>query len=415
MQTLSLFKNFKERRYFYIVIIFIFLFNLYLEFYNYKQFRKNEIYHTNGTIINIYDKKSYQILKIQSKNFLFFTKYNQNKNIHLFQNIDLFITTKISFISYLKGFYANSFHYNFPTEKIAKTTTKNKIYNFIDTQHKNKDISSLYNALFLATPLTQNIRILSSKLGISHLIAISGFHLGVISFVLYFILHLLYNKIHLKFYPYRNKRFDIMIIVSFILFAYLYFIDIPASLLRAFIMFLFALFLLRNNIKIFSFETLFIVLVLIIAFFPKLLFSLSLWFSIFGVFYIFLFLKYFKNIHNLIQFFLFNFWIYFSINPIVHYFFATTSLEQLYSPILTILFTVFYPISIILHIFNLGGIFDIFLEHIINVQISSTEISTPLWFFIVYIIISLLAIIKKYAFVLLNLLLITYNIWLFLF
>jgi len=411
LESLTLFKNNKERKLFFFIFLSIFLVNLYLEFSYYKQITKNEIYYTKGIILNIYDKNNYQTLKIKTEDFTFFTSYMKNKKIKLYQNIDLYIITKdISFFSYLKGFYAKSFSININPIKI---NIKQKIHNYINSQHTTNNLSSLYNALYLASPLTNEVRVLASNLGISHLIAISGFHLGVISLVLYFIIHLVYNKIHKKRFPYRNKRFDIMLFISFLLFTYLIFIDIPPSLLRAFIMFIFALFLLRNNIKIISFETLLIISTFIIALYPKLLFSLSLWFSISGVFYIFLFIKYFSHLNKFLQFILFNFWLYLSINPITHYFFATTALEQLYSPILTILFTVFYPLTAFLHLLNIGGVFDLYLDTFINIDIYSIEVFTPSWFFILYILISLFAIIRKESFIILNLLMIIYNIWLF--
>ena len=271
----------------------------------------------------------------------------------------------------------------------------------------------MYSALFLAIPINENIRNFSSNLGISHLIAISGFHLGVISLVLYFIISFLYSKIHSKFIPYRNKKFDIMIIISVILFMYLIFINTPASFLRAFVMFIFAFYLLRSNIKVISFESLFIISLVIISLFPKLIFSLSLWFSISGVFYIFLFLKYLQHINKVLQLILFNIWIYLAINPIVHYFFPITTMEQLYSPIISILFTIFYPISVLLHLFNIGYLFDIGLNYYINMEVKSYEIYTSNWFLILYIFSSLFAVFKKEVFVLLNILFISYNLWLF--
>lgn len=372
---------------------------------------ENEIYSTKGTILNIYHKDKYNTLKIKTDKFTFFTSYNEIQKAKIYQEIDLYIITKdINFISYLKGFYTRSFNVNIKQIKISQ---KESIYNYVQSQHTNNDISSLYNALYLATPLSSKIRKLSSNLGISHLIAISGFHLGVISFVLYILINILYNKIHTHFFPYRNKRFDIMILISFLLFIYLIFIDMPPSLLRSFIMFIFALFLLRNNIKLVSFEILLIISLFIISLYPKLLFSLSLWFSITGVFYIFLFIKYFSHLNKLLQFTLFNFWLYLTINPITHYFFATTALEQLYSPILTILFTIFYPLSVFLHLLNMGGIFDLYLEGYTNINIYSIEVFTPSWFFILYVLISLLSIMKREIFILLNILMILYNIWLF--
>lgn len=411
MEPLTLFKNFKERKLFLIITFLVFLLNIYLEFYQYKNFTKNEVYHTDGTILNIYTKKHYSILKIKTENFTFFTKHQKNNKLTLFKEVNLFIVSKnISFYSYLKNFYANSFNINVITKDI---TNKEKVFHFITNQHSDYNIATLYSALYLATPVTDDIRNFSSNMGISHLIAISGFHLGVISFVLYFIIHFCYTKVHSNYFPYRNKRFDIMVVISFLLLFYMIFVNIPPSLLRAFIMFIFAFYLLRNNIKIISFETLFIISLLIIALFPKLLFSLSLWFSIAGVFYIFLFIKYFNNLNKYLAFIIFNFWIYLAINPITHYFFATTSLEQLYSPLLTIAFSIFYPLSSILHIFNFGGFFDTFLLYFINKDIYSVEVLTPLWFVIVYILLSLLSIGYRGIFILLNLMIIGYNLWLF--
>ncbi len=319
------------------------------------------------------------------------------------------MTNNINFYQYLKGFYAKSFNIS-----ILKTST-NKIatYNFIEKQHPNKSIASFYNALFLATPVDKNIREMCSYFGVSHLVAISGFHLGVMSLVLYFILHLLYNNIHQKYFPYRNKRFDIMLVVTIILFIYLLFVNLVPSLLRAFVMFVFALFLLRNNIKLLSFETLFIIVLFIIALFPKLLFSLSLWFSVAGVFYIFLFLHYFKNSNKYLQFIVFNFWIYLAMNPIVHYFFPTTTIEQLFSPIFTLLFTIFYPLVALLHIFQIGNLLDSAIIYLMNYHITPIETHTPLIFFLLYIITSLLSIFYKYLFFFLNILFLLFNFFIF--
>jgi len=413
MEALSLFTQNKERKWFFFIISILFLFNLLLHYLDFKHFTKHEVFSTKATVINIYPKEKYDVLKLQAKDFTFFTSSVDSSNIKRFDLITLFIVSKdINFYSYLKGFYAKTFN----IQKLEKDISKKElIYNTIDSQHKSQEISSLYSALFIATPLHTKIREFSTKLGISHLIAISGFHLGVLSFTLYFLIHLIYSKIHQRTFPYRNKKFDIMCIIVVILFSYLLFIGSPPSLLRAFLMFIFALFLLRNNIKVISFETLFIISIMIIALFPKLLFSLSLWFSISGVFYIFLFIKYFKDMNKYIQFFFFNFWIYFAMNPITHYFFGTLSKEQLISPLLTILFTLFYPITLLLHIFNEGSIFDSSLLYMIHLGIDSIDVFTPLWLFVSYIFLSLVSVIHKKVFISLNVMMTTYNIWLFYF
>lgn len=413
MEALPLFKNNKERVYFSLFIFIILISNLYLHFIDYNKITKNEVFSTNAIVVNSYEKNNYTVLKLKTDDFTFFTSSKLSSSYEKLQHINIFIVTKnITFYQYLKGFYAKSFNIT-KLESSANNTSKIKIANFISTQHLNKDISSLYNALFLAIPINEKIREVCSSFGISHLVAISGFHLGVISFVLYFLIHILYCKMHQNYFPYRNKRFDISIIVSLILFCYLLFVDLVPSLLRAFVMFVFALLMLRNNIKVLSFETLFIVVVIILALFPKLFFSLSLWFSVAGVFYIFLFLHYFSTLNKYIQFIIFNFWIYFAINPIVHYFFGATSFEQLYSPILTILFTLFYPLVVFLHLIQSGSIFDSLLSDMINYQIYSVEVFTPFLFLLFYISISLISIFNKKAFILLNVLLLSFGVFLF--
>ena len=253
-----------------------------------------------------------------------------------------------------------------------------------------------------------------ANLGISHLIAISGFHLAVLSFCLYFILHLLYAPIHQKYYPYRNKRFDILIVTACCLFAYVLLTGVVPSLFRAFIMFVLGFYFLRCNIKLLSFDTLFMTLLIILALFPSFIFSLSLWFSVIGVFYIFLFLHYFQNLPKVWMLLFFNVWIFASFNPIVHFFFANTSYEQLLSPLLTLLFTLFYPLELFIHFVGLGFLLDEYLVKLLAYKINSFELYTPLWFFLVYVIISLLSIIKKEAFITLNFLLIGFNIYLYL-
>lgn len=232
--------------------------------------------------------------------------------------------------------------------------------------------------------------------------------------IIYWLLYYPYFKIQSKYFPYRNKRFDLLIVTTIILFFYLIFTGIVPSLLRSFIMFIFGIYFLRVNIKLLSFTTLLLVVMFIVAFFPKLLFSISLWFSVSGVFYIFLFLQYFKNMNKILAFILFNIWIYLAINPITHFFFGTTSLAQLYSPLFTIGFTIFYPLELFLHFVGYSHILDDIIKLWLNFEISSQEIFTPTWVFISYILVSLLSIFSHKWFFILNFSLVVFNLWLYL-
>jgi len=412
IEPLPLASSKKEWFYLFFIISIIFTFNLVVEYSKFNLIKSEEIYIVNAQVKNIYFKKNYNILKLETPNFNFFTSSNKNLNIQKLDNINITIVTKkIRFIDYLKSFYAPSFNVTILNKPI---TNFDKYSKYIASQHQNQQLSELFNALFLAIPTNKNIKKLCAKYGISHLIAISGFHLGVISFILYWLFYIIYKPIKQKYFPYRNTKFDILVIVSIFLFSYLIFLGLVPSLLRAFLMFIVGIYFLRSNIKVISFQTLLIVTTLIIAIFPKLLFSLSLWFSVAGVFYIFLFLQYFKNLPKIAQFLLFNVWIYLAMNPITHFFFGTTSLEQLYSPIFTIGFSIFYPIELFLHLINYGDLLDKYLDILFNKSISSKDIFTPLWVFISYIIISLFSIPCPKWFRTLNIAFIAFNLWLYL-
>jgi competence protein ComEC len=397
---------------FYFLLFLIFFFNIILLYNQYKSFKSEEVYVDDFLVLNVYKKSNYNIIKIKNNHLTCFTKVDKNTHLQYLSKINIYLITKnISFIEYLKGFYTNSF--NLDILQYQQDSFKTNIMDFIHKQHNNSQISTLYQALFLATPISTELRDKFSGYGISHLVAISGFHLGVISGILYFLFKLLYSAIHQKYLPYRNKRFDILIVVSVLLFTYLIFIDISASFLRSFLMFIIGIIFLRANIKVLSFETLIVITSIILAFYPKMIFSLSLWLSVSGVFYIFLFLKYFKNLPKYISFILFNFWIFFAINPIIHFIFYTTSHIQLLSPLLTILFTIFYPFELFAHLIGYGYLLDNILLDMIdyNYTVYLKDISLEL--FISYIVISLVATRSKTGFYILNIIMILFNIYFF--
>lgn len=411
MEPLNLFENRFERLAFFLFLSFIFTFNLLLHYNAYKTFTHDEVIQTDATILNIYKKEDFTVLKLANDSTTFFTSVAKDTNYKQLQKLNLYlITQKISFLEYLKGFYTKSFNHrviDVPTN--LQTTLKDNI----SSQHNDPTMGSLYSALFLATNINSTLREFTTNYGIAHLIAISGFHLGLLTGFLYFIFHLLYQPFHQKYFPYRNKRFDILLVVSIVLFGYLILLDFVPSLLRAFVMAIFGLWLLRSNIKLLSFETLFIIVLIILTLFPKLLFSLSLWFSVAGVFYIFLFLHYFKNYNKYFQILFFNIWIFLAINPIVHYFFPATSFEQFYSPLLTLIFTIFYPLVAFLHIIGQGGLFDTLLNSWLGVEVLSYTKETSFSFFLLYLGISLGAVFYKRAFIALNILFVSFTIYLF--
>lgn len=401
----------EEYKYFILIVFLVFLFNILFEYSKYKDFKDEEVYLDNFKILNIYDKEDYYVLKLTNSKFSFFTSIKKNEAFSKLDSIHLaLLTTKVDFMSFLRGFYSKSFFY----DTLEQTQTfKQNISEHINLSHQDIRVRELFNALFLAIPISKEYREVYTNFGISHLIAISGFHLGIIVLLVYWIVYFPYSYFHQRYFPFRNKKYDILLFTVVVLFFYVLLTDIVPSLLRSFIMFVLGIYFLRNNIKLLSFETLFLTLCIVLASFPIFLFSISFWFSITGVFYIFLYIQYFKNLPKALSFLFFNFWIFFVFNPIVHYFFYNTTYEQILSPFITLGFTLFYPFELFLHFIGFSYIFDKYIIWFLEYKMNVFEVQTPLLFFIVYVLLSLSAIFDKKAFICLNILLLGFNIYLY--
>ena len=394
-----------------LVLIIILLINISIEYSKYQELIDDEVYETKVKVLNIYPKKDYNILRLSASNFDFFTNIDKSESVEKLDILNILILSKnISFLDYLKGFYAKSIIF----KKIEKQSSfKDEIIKKIDSNHEDNITKELFQALFLAIPISKELRDICTNYGISHLIALSGFHLGVLSFVIYWIFYFPYTYLHKKYFLYRNKKYDLLLVSISFLFFYLILTNVVPSLLRAFVMFVFAIFLLRYNIKLFSYTTLFIVFLIVISLFPKYFFSLGFWFSIIAVFYIFLFLQYFSKLNKYLQIVLFNLWMFLIFNPIVHFYFPQTSYEQFLSPLITILFTFFYPFEIFAHIFDFAIYFDWFIKKFLYWDMYVYNVETPFYFFIVYLMFSLASIFYKKAFWVLNILMIIFNLYLY--
>lgn len=412
MDSLQLINSKKEFSLLLLFISSIFLLNILYEYNKYKDLKEEELYYSKFQIINIYDKKEFYVLKLKRNDLLFFTSINKELKLNKLDFINLAIDTRaISFIDFLKGFYAKTL---FIDNLSFENSFKKSLFDKINMQHETLKTKELFSALFLAIPISKENREIYTNFSISHLIAISGFHLGILAFISYWLIYYPYSFFHKRYFIYRNKKSDIVLLTIFILLFYLYLSDIVPSLLRSFIMFFLAFIFLRSNIKVLSFQSLFITFLIIISLFPKYLFSISLWFSLLGVFYIFLYLQYFKTLPKILSFIFFNFWIFFVFNPIVHFFFYNTSWEQLLSPFLTLVFTIFYPFELFLHLVSYGALLDSYILDLLEYKMSVYEVKTPILLFVVYIFVSFYSIINTYAFIVLNILLVLFNLYLYL-
>ena len=401
----------KNSLFFTLFLLFVFMINILFNYLSYKELKKEYIFETKAEVLNIYPKENFDVIKLKGDGFEFFASFSKDENIKKLDFLNVvFDTRNITFYTYLKGFFTKILYF----ERGEKNNSvKEKIIKNIEENHDDFMIRELFNALFLAITVTSELRDIITAYGIAHVVALSGFHIVVLSFIIYWILYFPYSFLQNRYFPYRNRRFDILLITMAILFYYLLLTDIVPSLLRAFVLFSLGLYLLRSNIKVISYLTLFYTFLIVIALFPQYIFNIGFWFSIFAVFYIYLFIQYFKNGNKILLYIFFNIWMFLIFNPIVHFFFAQTAIEQFYSIPITIFFTIFYPLEIVAHIFNISYYFDDYLKIFLENKIYVYEVFTPLYFFILYILFSFFSIWSKKAFWVLNILMIGFNLYLF--
>lgn len=391
-----LFENKREIFLFLLAIMIAFGVSLFVEYRSYQSFSQNKFYHTTATVLNQYQKvskrgKHYYVLKLKSNAGYRFitTNYEDIKDLRDREVRIGIITDKINFLDFLKSFYVPSFDIELlPYHDSIKSRLQAKI----GAAHTSANMREFFSALFLAKPISKALREKVSLLGISHLIAISGYHLSFLFGLLYLIFSKPYSVLQERYFPYRNRRFDLTVGIIMIVFWYVWLLDFTPSLIRSFVMMAFAFLLFHRHVRIFSFEVLAVAVLLIVALNPRLLFSIGFWFSVSGIFYIYLFLHYFKDSNKWFIMIVINLWVYLAMIPIVHFIFPAFSLWQLLSPLLSILFGLFYPLEILLHLIGLGGLLDGVLEKLFSIEGEMVMMKTPLWYLALYIFASFLAI-----------------------
>lgn len=404
-------KNYSKRIVSIILLILIFLINLSIEYSKYLDFIDEEIYETKVEVLNIYEKPTNNILRLKAQDFDFFANIDKSEEIKKSDMLNMAIVSlNISFWDYLKGFYTTIIYFD-NIEKTPKFI--DKIIEKIGSNHEDEMIKELFQTLFLGTTISKELRDICTNYGISHVIALSGFHLAVLSFTIYWILYLPYSFFHQRYFSYRNKKYDLILISLVFLFYYLILTDIIPSLLRAFVMLVLTIYFLRSNIKIVSYTNLFFTFLIVVALFPKFLFSLGFWFSIIAVFYIFLFIQYFKNLNKYFQIIFFNVWMFLVFNPIVHFYFPQTTYEQFLSIIINILFAIFYVFEIIAHIFEFAIYFDGFIKDFLSYEMNVFNVKTPFYFLLIFMIFSFASVFNKKAFYCLNILVVAFNLYLY--
>ncbi len=384
---------------FFLFVIFI---RLFFEYQSYQHFISKPFYFTHAKVLNAYEKskgnKRYQVLKLRSEEGLTFyaTNYSKDNFNHKRLRLQIFPNKNISFIDYLGTFYVTS---RIKGQVLLPFTFKDRLLEKVALQHENSALGSFYNAIFFATLLEKELREKISMLGVSHLVALSGFHLGILWGLVYGFILLLYRPLQQHFFPYRHALFDVGLVAMILLGIYVWFVDFPPSLVRSYAMVLVGWIVLLLGMELLSFTFLTIITLILAALFPSLLVSLSFGLSVAGVFYIFLLLQYSKGVKTWIVSLIFiPLGIFVLMLPVVHTLFGATSLYQLLSPLLSLLFIPFYPFVMVLHLLDLGSLLDTGLLALFSMPKSSDESLFPVWATVGYIGISIGAIWSKKLF-----------------
>jgi competence protein ComEC len=413
----KLFLNLKQ--FWFSMLFLFFLLTLRLSFFyiEYQNFIEKPFYFTQVEVLKSYQKtkseKKYTILKLYSSELhlnFFTTTFYSTKEIHQQLRMKLFPSKEMKFSEYLgTSFIHSQVNEIFqPVESFYSNAV-----DFIDNQHENKMISDFYNAIFFAHPLEKELRQQVSVLGVSHLIALSGFHLAILSGLLFFLLRPIYRFFQQRYFPYRFDLIDVGFLVLVILAGYVWFVDSPDSLIRSYMMLLIGWFLLLLGIELLTLSFLTTITLILLIIFPYLLFSLAFWFSIIGVFYIFLLLHYFSYLPKIMMTLIISFGLFFLMLPVVHMVFPLTTPLQLLSPFLSLFFSAFYPLSMLLHLLGIGGVFDTSLLQLFTMNSSLKSVLLPSLFTGSYLLLSLGAFYFRTLFYLLLLSSLTFSMYLF--
>jgi len=399
------------------LLAILILLRLIFLYQNYQDFISKPFYYTYATVLTSYEKtkydKRYKVLKLKSlEGFTFYTTSHRKENFnHKRLRLQLFPNESIGFTDYLGTFYVKS---KIKHQEKLPLTIKGTLLTYVNHQHSDASLASFYNAIFFATPLEVKLRDKIALLGISHLVALSGFHLGILWGLIYGFLLLLYRPLQQKFFPYRHALLDVGMVSMLLLGFYVWFVGAPPSLLRSYAMVLVGWSVLLMGMELLSFTFLLSVFLFLCVLFPGLLVSLSFWLSVAGVFYIFLLLQYTKTSNKwVITLVYIPVGIFVLMLPIVHTLFPVTSTYQLLSPLLSLLFIPFYPISMFLHLIGIGDVFDGYLISLFRVPVEGEEHLLPLWAAFVYVLLSIAAIWQKKLFYVVLGLAVSYGVYVF--
>ncbi|WP_441696557.1 ComEC/Rec2 family competence protein [Helicobacter pylori] len=380
-----------------VILSLLLALNLYLEYLNYQKLDFSKPTSLNAQILLQYpktkDQKTYFVLKLQSKGMIFYATIKEPLKNLQYRYAQFFGKIKpCSFLESLKSCFFQTYSFSLT----RKQDFKSHVRRFIDSAHSSALVGNLYRALFIGDSLNKDLRDRANALGINHLLAISGFHLGILSVSVYFLFSLFYTPLQKRYFPYRNAFYDIGVLVWVFLLGYLLLLDFLPSFFRAFLMGLLGFLACFFGVRLLSFKLLILACCIAIALLPKLLFSVGFLLSVCGVWYIFLFLKHTQAFFKTSSFLARSFQVislsalvFLNMLIIAHAFFPMFSPYQLFSIPLGLIFIVFFPLSLFLHAVGLGSLLDSILN--MPLTIPTISVFSPLWLLGVHLFLTILS------------------------
>ncbi len=269
---------------------------------------------------------------------------------------------------------------------------KNNLQNKINT-YQSKDY---LNAFILGNSKNIEEDIINSYQinGISHLLAISGMHITLLSTIILFIL----NKIS------KHKKLNYLIVIIFLLF-YMFLTNFSPSVVRATLMFIILTIKNNLNLKINTLYILYLICGIYLMYNPYMIYHIGFLFSFIITFYLILFSKLINKHKNYIsKTLMISFIAFLASLPIqINNFFSINIL----SPLINIIFVplvslIIYPLSLItliikpldIVLINLINIMETLSLILTNISINITLKHIELFFIIIYYLIITYALYK---------------------
>lgn len=367
----------------------------------------------------------YPYAKVEAKLISQKPKASQNGNIYFLLNFksndfSFQTTSQKSFMGMEDGYFsvtvktANMGFLDFLKAPRLKNTDiislqqndrlKQHIKDFIASQHSNNDVKEIYLNLFLNSEVSGEVDSFIKNYGLGAFFALSGLNVALIVGFMFVILSPIFSYFQDRFFPYLNRKVWIVSASLVFLLFYAYLTDFTPSFIRAVVSAFVLFYLGIRGANLFGGKTLLAAVIVCIAVFPTFLFSIGFWLSVCGVFLIYVFIANTNFKSELASYFALSIWLFFAMQPILHYLFGLFTGAHLLNPIFSVLFDVFYPLSILCHILHVGWIFDDMLLAFVGSadSFAKYDFTTPAWFFVLYCALALLSIFKKDAFLAFN-------------